>query len=262
MSLGHIPGHKVRLQYLLPILIEKQVLGRQVHLRVCTAIIRPVMAGSCLGVNRFPDNALPCLQYPYQFLCFRCLVNPPSVESAYLHGLSVTGLKRTLLICGVISGRQVFHVIPCHIPVKGHAVPLSQKPLVDGAAIQDLAGTAKGIGHGHVHIPVPCIPGSHQRAVAGADAGLPVASQGLQVQFRCKGAHAFPCSCLDKLQIQFIAFCLRDNAVSLPAHIIGQVCIRGHHDIGCLEAVQGLKSFLQGRLIVCNHGLYIIGRSF
>ena len=48
MSLGYIPGHKVRLQYLLSILIEKQVLGRQVHLRVCTSIIRPVMAGGCL----------------------------------------------------------------------------------------------------------------------------------------------------------------------------------------------------------------------
>ena len=130
MSLGYIPGHKVRLQYLLSILIEKQVLGRQVHLRVCTSIIRPVMAGGCLGVYRLPDNALPCLQYPYQFLCLRCLINPPAIESAYLHGLSVTGLKGSFLICGIVPGRQVFHIIPYRIPVKGHAVPLSQKPLV------------------------------------------------------------------------------------------------------------------------------------
>ena len=64
MAPGNIAGDKVRLQHLLPVFVKNQVLGRQVYLRICTAVIRSVMARGCLQIHRFPGNALSCLQNP------------------------------------------------------------------------------------------------------------------------------------------------------------------------------------------------------
>ena len=62
MAPGNIAGDKVRLQHLLPVFVKNQVLGRQVYLRICTAVIRPVMACCCLQIYRFPGDTLSCLQ--------------------------------------------------------------------------------------------------------------------------------------------------------------------------------------------------------
>ena len=66
MAPGNIAGDKVRLQHLLPVFVKNQVLGRQVYLRICTAVIRSVMArckytGSLVTLSpasRIPNSSL------------------------------------------------------------------------------------------------------------------------------------------------------------------------------------------------------------
>ena len=110
MAPGNISGHKVRLQYLFPVLVKKHVLGCQIDLRIGIAIVRAVMACSCLGIDRFPCCIFPCLQYLCQLLQFSFLVDPPAIKPGHLHGFPIAGLKGAFFVGCVVSERQILYV--------------------------------------------------------------------------------------------------------------------------------------------------------
>ena len=86
--------------------------------------------------------------------------------------------------------------------------------------VQHLRLAAEGIGHSHIHIAVPGIPGRCQRGIVAADGRRLVTSQGVQVQFRGKTGYGLIHLGPDLIHVKGGALCLRHNGISLTAHIV------------------------------------------
>ena len=80
-----------------------------------------------------------------------------------------------------MPGSQALYIGCGPVRVNGNLLPVRHKPLMYLIPVQHLCLTAEGVGHSHVHIAVPGIPGRCQRGIVAADGRSLVAAQRVQV---------------------------------------------------------------------------------
>ena len=152
---GFIAGYKVCFHQELSVFIKIQMLGSQIDLHICTAVIIGPAAGSLLAVFRLPGLLLSVFYDGEHRRRLRRLADLPAVmASGDGHILSVGRFQGLCFIGCVILSRQFLYVSGRLAFIQGDVSSVHCDPLADGISVQHFPGIPKGMGHHRAHIPV------------------------------------------------------------------------------------------------------------
>ena len=151
-ALRLISGYKIRFNQQLPILIIEQMLGSEIHFYVSVPVIRAVVAGRFLGVDRLPLLTFTGSDYFQQSLRFRLLINQPAVMTfCDRHSGSIGSFQFLRTVCSIVFFRQIHHIRFHSAPVNDCASFSSHRqPRKNRTSVQYLRTASEPIGHGHI----------------------------------------------------------------------------------------------------------------
>ena len=158
------------------------MLGSQIDLHICTAVVIGPAAGRLLAVFRVPGLLLSVF-YDGKHRCrLRRLADLPAVmTSGDGHIFAVRRFQSLRFIGRIILSCQFFYISGCLAFVQGDVSSVHCDPLADGIAVQHFPGIPEGMGHHSAHIPVHLCRGCGERLVCFIHRRLRIAAFRVQV---------------------------------------------------------------------------------
>ena len=238
-SPGGVAGDEIRLHQQLPVLVEEQVLGRQIDLHVGIPVVILPVAGALLGVHRLPLPALPGLNHGHQGGFLLPLVDSPAVVApADGHRGAVGGLQALGPVGRVVLGGQRLHILRRPLLGDRHLAAVVGEPLADGLPVQHLRLVPEGVGDGHPGQAVVLRQQGFQILILRRDGGLRVDPRLLQGQFRPQAGDRVPHRRVQLLRVRRISLDLLHDGVAAARGVIRDPGVLRLLRLLCVQALQ------------------------